>query len=124
MNPSALPAKKPSAASALKNPTRVRSAWQTFRKLPFGKVLFSKLMAWIIPYTGSISPLIQTLEPGYAEVQLKDRRKVRNHLSSVHAIALANIGEFCCGLALFSRSPANAQAILVELNISYLKKAR
>jgi acyl-coenzyme A thioesterase PaaI-like protein len=109
---------------AKKNPTRVRSAWQAFQKFPGGKALFSKIMGWIIPYTGSISPRVQTIEPGYAEVQLQDRRKVRNHLRSVHAIALSNIGEFCCGLALFSRSPAEAQAILVELNTAYLKKAR
>ncbi len=124
MNQTLMPARKSSFASALKNPARVRSAWQALQKLPFGKALFSKLMGWIIPYTGSISPSVQTLEPGYAEVQLKDRRKVRNHLRSVHAIALANIGEFCCGLALFSRSPSNAQAILVDLQVNYLKKAR
>ncbi|HSW71684.1 MAG TPA: DUF4442 domain-containing protein [Gammaproteobacteria bacterium] len=67
---------------------------------------------------------MQRIEPGYAEVALKERRKVRNHLRSVHALALANVGEFCCGLALFSRSPAKAQAILVELGCTYLKKAR
>jgi acyl-coenzyme A thioesterase PaaI-like protein len=124
MTNTSLPVKKSSGASPLKNPTLVRAAWQRFQKIPFGKCLFSKIMGWIIPYTGSISPSVQKIEPGYAEVQLKDRRRVRNHLKSVHALALANIGEFCTGLALFSRSPAQAQAILVELNVTYLKKAR
>ena len=89
-----------------------------------GKILFSKLIGWLIPYTGSTSPSIQKIEPGYAEVQLQERRKVRNHLRSVHALALANVGEFCCGLALFSQSSSQAQAILVELGVTYLKKAR
>jgi acyl-coenzyme A thioesterase PaaI-like protein len=118
------PIAKKSTLASLKNPTHVRSAWQAFQKIPFGKKLFSRIMGWIIPYTGKMSACVQKIEPGFAEVQLKDRRKVRNHLNSVHAIALANMGEFCCGLALFSRSPANAQAILVNLGCTYLKKAR
>ena len=124
MSKSSAVAKKTSRLSALQDPTRIRTAWQSFQKLPLGKALFSKIMGWIIPYTGTISPSIQKIEPGFAEVQLRDRRKIRNHLRSVHALALANVGEFCCGLALFSRAPAKAQAILVELNCSYLKKAR
>lgn len=116
--------KKADFFASLKNPARVKSAWSFFQKLPQGKTLFSKIMGWLIPYTGSISPRVQKVEPGYAQVQLRDRRKIRNHLQSVHALALANLGEFCGGLALFSRVPPQAQAILVELHCTYLKKAR
>lgn len=119
-----MPHKKPSLMTALKNPAQVKDTWLYFQKLPFGKALFSKVMGWIIPYTGKMSAMVQKIEPGHAEVQLQDCRKVRNHLRSIHAIALANLGEFCCGLALFSRVPTKAQAILVKLDCTYLKKAR
>ncbi len=108
----------------LRNPASVNFTWAIFKKLPFGKTLFSKIMGWKIPYTSTISPRVQKIEPGYAEVQLRDSHKVRNHLQSVHALALANLGEFCSGLAFFSRAPEKAKAILVELNCTYLKKAR
>lgn len=124
MTNASMTSQKPNFLSSLKNPSNVLSAWLVFQKFPLGKNLFSKVMGWIIPYTGKMAACVQKIEPGYAEVQLQDRRKVRNHLNSVHAIALANVGEFCCGLALFSRSPANAQAILVNLSCTYLKKAR
>ncbi len=49
---------------------------------------------------------------------------MRNHLDSVHAIALANVAELSTGLAMISGLPPGVNAILVGLNISYEKKAR
>jgi acyl-coenzyme A thioesterase PaaI-like protein len=98
--------------------------WDKSQGLPLGTKVFSKALGWMIPYTGSISAQVEKLEAGSVVVRLKDRRSVRNHLSSIHAIALANIGEFSTGLALTSRMPKGSRAILASLKIDYLKKAR
>lgn len=102
----------------------LRDRWQSLEKFPAGKWLFSKLLGVMVPYTGALGSQVQHLSPGHTIVTLKDRRKVRNHLHSVHAIALANLAEVSTGLAVLSGMPDDARGILAGIEIEYLKKAR
>jgi acyl-coenzyme A thioesterase PaaI-like protein len=102
----------------------ILSIWKKFLKFPGGAYFFSRWIKFSIPYTGSVSPRVLRLEAGFAVVQMKDCRAYRNHLSSLHAIALANLAEFSSGLALVTAVPPNARAILKSITIEYIKKAR
>lgn len=102
----------------------LRHQWRLFSKLPAGKWLFSRLLGLIVPYSGSIGATIDEMVPGHCIVHLNERRKVRNHLHSVHAIALCNLGELVTGLALMNSLPDKTRGILKGLSIEYLKKAR
>lgn len=92
--------------------------------IPLGRYLFSWAFWYFIPYTGSIRPEIVELGFGKARIRMRDRRFHRNHLKSLHAIALANLAECASGLSLVPSLPAKGQAILVRFEIEYLKKAR
>ena len=102
----------------------LRRQWRRACAIPGGRWLFNRLLRLRVPYTGSLGAVVRSLEPGYCEVQLQDCRRLRNHLQSIHAMALANLGEMVTGLALLSGLPDAARAILTGFSIDYLKKAR
>lgn len=98
--------------------------WNKLKGIPFGKWIYSTLINIYIPYTGSIKSRIIHLEPGFAVVQLKERRAIRNHLRSIHALAIANLAELTGNLAVFAGMPGDARLIVKGFDIRYLKKAR
>jgi hypothetical protein len=65
----------------------IRDGWRRLQQLPGGSRLFDRLLGMAIPYTGALGAEVVSLSSGHARVQLRDRRGVRNHLHSIHAIA-------------------------------------
>lgn len=67
------------------------------RRYPLGAQLFSAAVCRRAPYFASISPLFRELKPGLAEVFVRNRRKVHNHLGTVNAIAMCAMCELAAG---------------------------
>jgi acyl-coenzyme A thioesterase PaaI-like protein len=98
--------------------------WRRLHRFPGGTRLFSFVFGWRVPYSGSVRPHVRVLEPGHAEIEIPDRRANRQHLGSVHAIALLNVAEQASGLALLTGLPDDVRGIVTHISMQYLKKAR
>ena len=115
---------RPDAGSRERSRNVLRQAWDFLSGVPGGKLLFSRLVGRMAPYTGSIHASVVVLRAGYAEVQMPDRRSVRNHLDCVHAIALCNLAELAGNVGVAYSLPDDARFIVAGLSIEYVKKAR
>lgn len=102
----------------------LQKTWDRLQSLPKAGHLFGRLVGRMAPYTGTIKPIVRELKRGYARIEMRDRKKVRNHLKSIHAVALMNLAEVSSGLAFTYSLPPKTRAILTGLEIDYLKKAR
>jgi len=102
----------------------IRERWDALSHLPGGKRLFSFFVGWAARYTGSIEARVVELGPSHSRVEMDDTPAVRNHLRSVHAVALVNLAEMAGNLALAYSMPEDARFIVAGLSIEYAKKAR
>ncbi len=106
------------------SPARLLALWDRLGGSAPGRWLFSRLIGFAVPYSGSIGARVESLSPGRVVLSLRDRRKVRQHLGSVHAIALANLAELSSGMAMLSSLPPGVRGIVTGISISYHTKAR
>ncbi len=102
----------------------IHALFEKIARLPFGRRAFSRLVSFRAPYFSTVRPLITELEPGACTIVMNDRRAVRNHLKTVHAIAMCNLCELTMGMALHPSIRAHLRWIPREMRVRYLKKAR
>jgi len=90
---------------------------------PAGKWLFSKILCLKSPYFQSINPKVVRLEPGFSEWTLRKRRKVTNHIGTVHALAMGNLAEMCAGTCIEATLASHLRWIPKRTTVNYLAKA-
>jgi acyl-coenzyme A thioesterase PaaI-like protein len=99
------------------------SLYQRITRWPAGHWLFSRAVCFRAPYFSTISPRFVALEPGRCEVRIPDRRRVHNHIGTVHAIALCNLAELSAGVMTEATIPADMRWIPKGMTVEYLAKA-
>ncbi|MBW8373699.1 DUF4442 domain-containing protein [Stenotrophomonas maltophilia] len=97
--------------------------YRRLQRWPAGTWLFSRAVCFKAPYFASIAPHITLLEPGRCEGRIAHRRKVTNHIGTVHAIALCNLAELTAGLMVDASLPKGMRWIPKGMEVEYLAKA-
>ena len=103
--------------------SNVLALYRKFERMPAGRWLFSRAVCLKAPYFASISPRFVALQPGRCEAALRHRRRVTNHLGTVHAIALCNLAELTAGVMTDATIPPSMRWIPKGMTVEYLKKA-
>ena len=101
----------------------VLSLYRRMTRWPTGHWIFSRMVCLKAPYFATIAPRFVALEPGRCEVRIRDRRRVHNHIGTVHAIALCNLAELSAGVMTDVTIPADMRWIPKGMTVEYLKKA-
>jgi acyl-coenzyme A thioesterase PaaI-like protein len=101
----------------------VLGLWRLATRLPAGARLFSRAFALRAPYFGSVRPRFTVVEPGHAELVVRDRRRVHNHLGTVHAIALCNGLEAAMGALAEASIPRDRRWIPRGMEVAYVARA-
>jgi acyl-coenzyme A thioesterase PaaI-like protein len=91
---------------------------------PLGKWLFTRIICLRAPYFAGIRPLFEHLEPGRAVVFMRKRRRVQNHIGTVHALAMGNLCELAAGLVMEASLTRATRWIPKGMTIEYLAKAK
>ena len=89
-----------------------------------GAEQFSKLVGTVAPYFSTIDPEFVELKPGYAEMILRNQKKVHNHIGTIHAIAMCNAAELVAGTMTDVSIPSGARWIPQAMSVQYLNKAK
>jgi len=104
--------------------SQVLSLWRRCTSIPVvGERLFSFAFAQKAPYFSSVRPRFAVVEPNHAELVIPDRRRVHNHLGTVHAIALCNGLEAAMGALAEATIPSTRRWIPKGMTVSYTAKA-
>jgi acyl-coenzyme A thioesterase PaaI-like protein len=103
--------------------SQVLTLWRKTSARPQGPRIFLLLFAQKAPYFASIRPRFISIEPNRAELLIRTRRRVHNHLGTVHAIALCNGLEAAMGALAEATIPADRRWIPKSMEVSYTAKA-
>lgn len=101
----------------------VLDLWKKTSVLPLGDRIFSFAFSQKAPYFATIRPRFTAIEPNHAELVIRKRRGVQNHIGTVHAIALCNGLEAAMGALAEATIPDGRRWIPKGMEVSYTAKA-
>ena len=99
------------------------SLYRQVTRLPQGDRLFSRLFTLKAPYFATVRPQFTALRPNYAELTIRKRRRVHNHIKTVHVIAICNGLEAAMGALAEATVPRDRRWIPKGMQVSYTAKA-
>jgi acyl-coenzyme A thioesterase PaaI-like protein len=83
----------------------------------------SQILGRSVPFVGTVGVLFDELAMGRARLSLSNRRRVRNHIGTMHGAAITLLAEAASGFALAMSIPDDKTPLIKSLQVRFLKKA-
>jgi uncharacterized protein (TIGR00369 family) len=104
---------------------RLTSMVNVFQKFPESIRTFalSKALGKVIKYVGTSGLRFEKVTANECIVVIPNRKKVQNHMGSVHAAAMGLLAETATGFMTGLTVPDNRIIVIKSMNLEYLKQA-
>lgn len=84
-----------------------------------------RFLSLLSPFNAHLGARMVEWSDNSCKIHVKRRRKVRNHVATIHAGALFTLGETCAGLIVIRNFPFGAyRPLMSEVHATYSKQAR
>lgn len=93
------------------------------KKLPMSDWLMVKIIANKAPYFKTIPAKLVDLRPHHASIKITKKRKVENHIGTMHVIAICNGLEIAMGMVAEASIPKHLRWIPKGMSLDYTAKA-
>ena len=86
--------------------------------------VLSAAFGFMIPYAGRTKVRIEHLTEEKSIITIKNRRKVQNHIGSIHATAIAIAAESATGYLVAMNVPDTSVPVIKTLKVDYEKRCK
>ena len=111
-------------AAAPLHPSPLLARYDTLRRFPAGKYVFDAALAAFAPFNAFLGVHVEMLDAGFARTRVADRPHRRNHLRTMHAVALSGLAEVTANLAVATLLPPGGSFVVRRFAIEFVKPAR
>lgn len=110
----------------MSKPSALQRVYQALERLPEAARVrsFTLVFGRAVKYFHTSGLVFESISPERSVVRVKNRRRVQNHIGSVHAVAMALIAESASGALVALNLPADAVPVIKRLEVDYTKRAQ
>ncbi|MBJ2138707.1 DUF4442 domain-containing protein [Paraglaciecola chathamensis] len=90
---------------------------------PISAFLMTKVFRHKVKLAGTTSIDVVATNGQQVEYRMKNRKKVQNHIGSVHAAAMALLAESATGFIVGINLPGDKLPLIKRMNLNYVKRA-
>lgn len=103
----------------------ITRAMRPFQHLPAGlrSRAISLIFGNVVPFVGTSGLLYEEVSSERVVVSVRNRRRVQNHIKSVHAAAMALLAETASGFVVGMNLPDDKMPLIKTLHVDYKRRS-